>query len=133
VSILPNRVNLEPLNPRMKLRLAGTVNRLNVEHRTSNIERPILMALRFIYFKTSEPSLRQAPLDVLGACLRHELRPNLACRRESSRGPSYARCLNRPRPRNREKFNSVEDEDENEDEYDPDGLKRYRTPRNPQP
>ena len=24
---------------RMKLRLAGTVNRLNVEHRTSNIER----------------------------------------------------------------------------------------------
>jgi len=33
---------------RMKLRLAGTVNRLNVEHR-------ILMTLRFIYFKTSEP------------------------------------------------------------------------------
>jgi len=25
------------------------------EHRTSNIERPILMALRFVYFKTSEP------------------------------------------------------------------------------
>jgi hypothetical protein len=39
----------------MKLRLAGTVNRLNVEHRTSNIQRPILMALRFIDFKTSEP------------------------------------------------------------------------------
>ena len=39
----------------MKQRLAGTVNRLNVEHRTSNIERPILMTLRFIYFKTSEP------------------------------------------------------------------------------
>jgi hypothetical protein len=39
----------------MKLRLAGTVNRLNVEHRTSNIERPILMTLRFIYFKKSEP------------------------------------------------------------------------------
>jgi hypothetical protein len=39
----------------MKLRLAGTVNRLNVEHRTSNIERPILMTLRFIDFKTSEP------------------------------------------------------------------------------
>jgi hypothetical protein len=39
----------------MKLRLAGTVNRMNVEHRTFNIERPILMALRFIYFKTSEP------------------------------------------------------------------------------
>ena len=39
---------------RMKLRLAGTVKRLNVEHRTSNIERRILMTLRFIYFKTSE-------------------------------------------------------------------------------
>jgi hypothetical protein len=39
----------------MKLSLPGTVNRMNVEHRTSNIERPILMALRFIYFKTSEP------------------------------------------------------------------------------
>ena len=32
---------------RMKLRLAATANRLNVEHRTSNIERRILMALRF--------------------------------------------------------------------------------------
>jgi hypothetical protein len=40
---------------RMKQRLAGTVNRLNVEHRTSNIERPILMTLRFIDFKTNEP------------------------------------------------------------------------------
>jgi hypothetical protein len=39
----------------MKLRLAGTASRLNIEHRTSNIERPILMALRLIYFKTSEP------------------------------------------------------------------------------
>jgi hypothetical protein len=39
----------------MKLRLAGTVKRLNIEHRTSNIERPILMTLRFIYFKTSKP------------------------------------------------------------------------------
>ena len=39
----------------MKLRLAGTVKRLNVEHRTSNIEHRILMTLRFIYFKTSEP------------------------------------------------------------------------------
>jgi hypothetical protein len=45
---------------RMKLRLAGTANppgglyALNIEHRTSNIERRILMALRFIYFKTSE-------------------------------------------------------------------------------
>ena len=41
-------------NPRMKLRLAGTVKRLNVEHRTSNIERRILMTLRFIDFNTSE-------------------------------------------------------------------------------
>jgi hypothetical protein len=39
----------------MKLRLAGRANRLNVEHRTSNIERRILMALRFIDFKTNEP------------------------------------------------------------------------------
>ena len=38
----------------IKIRLAGTVNRLNVEHRTSNIERRILMALRFIDFETSE-------------------------------------------------------------------------------
>jgi hypothetical protein len=46
----------------MKLRLAGTVNhakdvierQLNVEHRTSNIERSILMTLRFIDFRTSE-------------------------------------------------------------------------------
>jgi hypothetical protein len=40
---------------RMKLHIVGTDNRLNVEHRTSNIERPILKALRFIYFTTSEP------------------------------------------------------------------------------
>jgi len=45
---------------RIKLRLAGTKNppgglyALNVEHRTSNIERRILMALRFIDFETSE-------------------------------------------------------------------------------
>jgi hypothetical protein len=38
----------------VKLRLAGTANRLNVEHRTSNIERRIWMALRFIESKTSE-------------------------------------------------------------------------------
>jgi len=31
-----------------------SLNRLNVEHRTSNIERRILMALRFIDFETSE-------------------------------------------------------------------------------
>jgi hypothetical protein len=28
---------------------------MNIEHRTSNIERRILMTLRFIYFKSSEP------------------------------------------------------------------------------
>jgi len=39
----------------MKLRLAETMNRLNVEHRTSNIERRILMTLRFIDFKNSKP------------------------------------------------------------------------------
>jgi hypothetical protein len=39
----------------VKLRLLRTVKRLNVEHRTPNIEHPILIALRFIYFKTSEP------------------------------------------------------------------------------
>jgi len=39
----------------MKLRLTEAVNKLNVEHRTPNIEHPILMTLRFIYFKTSEP------------------------------------------------------------------------------
>jgi hypothetical protein len=32
----------------MKLRLARTVKRLNVEHRTPNVERPIWMKLRFI-------------------------------------------------------------------------------------
>jgi hypothetical protein len=38
------------LTPHMKLQEAGTVNILNVEHRTPNIERPILMTLRFTYF-----------------------------------------------------------------------------------
>jgi len=38
----------------MKLRLSETVKRLNVEHRTPNIEHRILMTLRFIDFKTSE-------------------------------------------------------------------------------
>jgi hypothetical protein len=33
----------------------GGLKALNVEHRTSNIERPILMTLRFIDFKTNEP------------------------------------------------------------------------------
>jgi hypothetical protein len=39
---------------RMRLSLSETVKRLNVEHRTSNIEHRILMTLRFIDFKTSE-------------------------------------------------------------------------------
>ena len=43
------------LNLHMKLSLAGTAKRLNVEHRTSNIEHRMMMALRFIDFKTSEP------------------------------------------------------------------------------
>jgi len=45
----------------MKLRLAGTVKRLNVEHRTPNIERRILMTLRFIDFKMSEPQPATSP------------------------------------------------------------------------
>jgi len=44
---------------RMRLSLPGTVNILNVEHRTPNIERPMLMTLRFIYFKTSESCWRR--------------------------------------------------------------------------
>jgi hypothetical protein len=43
------------VKPHIKLRLAETVSRLNAQHRTSNIERRILMTLRFIDFKTSEP------------------------------------------------------------------------------
>jgi len=50
--------------PRMKLRLARTIKRLNVEHRTSNIEPPILMALRFIYFKLTEYIIRCWTLNV---------------------------------------------------------------------
>jgi hypothetical protein len=42
------------LKPSMKRHVAGTVNILNVEHRTSNIERPILMALRFFDLETNE-------------------------------------------------------------------------------
>jgi len=45
----------DTLTPRMKFHLIGTVKRLNIEHRTSNIEHPILMTLRFIDLKTSEP------------------------------------------------------------------------------
>jgi hypothetical protein len=39
----------------MRLHRFGTLKRLNVEHRTLNIEHSILMTLRLIYFKTSEP------------------------------------------------------------------------------
>ena len=56
----------------MKLHVAETVNRLNVEHRTLNVERPILMALRFIYFITSEPQnieLRIAKDGIASLCL----------------------------------------------------------------
>ncbi len=57
-----DRVNPEPSYETPPVRLPArraysserTVKRLNVEHRTSNIERRILMTLRFIYFKTSE-------------------------------------------------------------------------------
>ncbi len=38
----------------MKLQVAGTVKRLNVQHRTSNIEHRILMTLRFIYLIKNE-------------------------------------------------------------------------------
>jgi hypothetical protein len=44
---------------RMKPRLAGTMNRWNVEHRTTNVEHRILMTLRFIDFKTSEPKITE--------------------------------------------------------------------------
>jgi len=42
----------------MKLRLFGADNRLNVEHRTSNVERSMRMALRFIYLETNESHCR---------------------------------------------------------------------------
>jgi hypothetical protein len=54
IDLARRRPQPEPGEPRMKLRLVGTVKRLNVEHRTPNIQRPILMTLCFIYFKTSE-------------------------------------------------------------------------------
>jgi len=41
-------------NARLEFRLNETVNRLNIEHRTFNIEHPILMALCFIYFKADK-------------------------------------------------------------------------------
>jgi len=39
------------LNPDTSYETSPGGNRENKEHRTSNIERPILMALRFIYLK----------------------------------------------------------------------------------
>jgi len=39
---------------RMKLHIVEAKIRLNVEHRTPNIERRILITLRFVDFKTSE-------------------------------------------------------------------------------
>ena len=38
-----------------KLFFAEKAEKMNIEHRTPNIERRILMALRFVYFKSSEP------------------------------------------------------------------------------
>ena len=49
-------IDINPCHEVSGVRIAmivETVNRLNVEHRTSNIEHPILMALRFIYFKAN--------------------------------------------------------------------------------
>jgi hypothetical protein len=43
----------------MKPHLIKTVKRLNVEHRTFNFERPILMALRFIYLKQANRYILQ--------------------------------------------------------------------------
>ena len=48
----------------MKLRLPGTVKSLNVEHPTPNIERRILMTLRFIYLK----KMRTAACDEPFGC-----------------------------------------------------------------
>ena len=48
----------------MKPRWHRTVKRLNVEHRTPNIERRILKTLRFIDFKTSKPQPATSPAGV---------------------------------------------------------------------
>jgi len=45
----------------MNLRQFRVLKRLNVEHRTSNIEHPLWMALRFIYLKTNEPQICFTP------------------------------------------------------------------------
>jgi hypothetical protein len=37
--------------------LFGRLKRMNFEHRTPNMERRILMTLRFVDFKTSEPQI----------------------------------------------------------------------------
>jgi len=47
--------SIEPHRLYIKTERSVPATHANVEHRTSNIERPILMALRFIYFKTNEP------------------------------------------------------------------------------
>jgi hypothetical protein len=46
------------LKPDMKLHIVGTANRLNLEHRTSNIEHRILNTLRFIDFKLNRTTAR---------------------------------------------------------------------------
>jgi hypothetical protein len=54
------------LKPLMKLHMVGPFNGLNIEHRTSNFERPMWMALRFFYFKKVNPrpnALRQSEFD----------------------------------------------------------------------
>jgi hypothetical protein len=71
----------------MKLRLAGTVKRLNVEHRTSNIERPILMTLRFIYFKTSKPQ-NTVPQPATSSAVSKFRRVDSLAQRRRSRGAS---------------------------------------------
>ncbi|UCD78018.1 MAG: hypothetical protein JSW26_21800 [Desulfobacterales bacterium] len=53
----------------MKLQKAGPIKGLNVEHRTSNVERPMWVALCFLYFKKreSKPSSRCAESDFYGS------------------------------------------------------------------
>jgi len=43
----------------MKLPVYSDKKLLNIEHRTSNIEHPILMALRFIYLNAKESRWRR--------------------------------------------------------------------------
>ena len=48
----------------MRFCLAGTLNRLNIEHQTPNIERRILMTLCFIDYIASKPQ----KLEVQNRC-----------------------------------------------------------------